>query len=272
LAGRRAEARLLAADEGEEAAIRFVLKALGDGHSFYAAPRASGLSAVAPGEASRRGKRPPLSEPREPVRGIPVIEVRAWTGTPDQGVSAAVLLRSQVRDALSRQRCGIVLDFSRNGGGNMWPMLYGLSPLIPEGVIGYFQDAAGLTRPIEKRGSTFLVAGIPQPFGRPDDAERAIEASRIAIIVGPASASSGEIVPIMFHGQGNVRLFGRPSAGRSTANSSFPLPNGGTANITTAITLDRNRNRFGGRIVPDEASDEPLRPATQWVVSGCRRR
>ncbi len=265
-------ARSLATTKGEDAAIRFVLKALGDGHSFYSPPRAAASSAADPTSASGEAKRPSLSEPKEPIQGISVIEVRAWSGTPAEGTSAADALQSQVLEAMSEQQCGVVLDFSKNGGGNMWPMLYGLSGLLTDGIIGYFQDAGGSARSIEKRADTLLVAGSPQPFGRPSAPSKPMKANRVAVVVGPRSASSGEIVPIMFHGQSNARLFGRPTAGRSTSNASFPLPNGGTANITTTITLDRNRYEFGEQVAPNEATDQPLARAAEWVASECQRK
>jgi len=213
----------IAISKGEDAAIRFVLAALGDRHSSYRPPQPPAAPTATETAGSARTR---LSQQREAVEGVPVIEVAGWSGSLPEGTAAAATLRSQVIDSLASSGCGVVLDFSSNHGGNMWPMLAGLEPLLTEGVLGYFQDAHGTNKTIEKRGGTFLVNGSAQPFVgtelRPKNA-----AAHIAVVVGPKSASSGEIVPIMLHGQSNVVLFGRPTSGHSTSNSTFRLPNGG---------------------------------------------
>ncbi|MBZ4187150.1 S41 family peptidase [Thermomonas sp. RSS23] len=265
------KARAIAAQKDEDAAIRFVIRALGDGHSSYIPPNPEVTVAASGSRATQGARAQGMSQVKDSVGGIAVIEVRSWSGPMPEGTAAANTLRDQVSAALTSQRCGLVLDFSKNSGGNMWPMLSGLSALLDEGTLGFFQDANGVTRAIEKRGQTFLVDGAPQPFGRADGTASSVAPRRIGIIVGPRTASSGEIVPIMFHGQPNVRFFGRATSGHSTANSTFPLPNKGIVNITTATTLDRNRVEFGDQLVPDESGDEPLPQAAQWVASGCSR-
>ncbi|HZH43993.1 MAG TPA: S41 family peptidase [Lysobacter sp.] len=263
-----ADARTIAATEGEDAAIRFVLKALGDGHSSYRPP--SHVDPAAPSRAPRAVRR--VAEPLATVEGIPVLRINGWSGTRDEAVAATAELRAQLVEALAGQSCGVVLDFTGNSGGNMWPMLIGLSPLLTEGVLGYFEDAGGATTVIAKRGNAIVTRAAPHPLNRAATHLPAHDAHRVAIALGPRSSSSGEIVPVLFHGQGNVRFFGRPTSGHSTVNSSFHLPNGGIANITTGVTLDRNRTRFGGRIVPDVASDQPVAEGARWVSGECRGR
>lgn len=263
-----AKADSIAASKGEDAAIRFVLAALGDHHSSYRPPQPPVPAAAVEAAQSPRTR---FSERRAAVDGVPIIEVQGWSGSISEGTAAAATLRSQLVDSLAASGCGIVLDFSSNHGGNMWPMLAGLEPLLTEGVLGYFQDAHGTNRAVEKRGSTFLVNGSAQPFAGSELQPRNA-AAHIAIVVGPKSASSGEIVPIMFHGQSNVVLFGRPTSGHSTSNSTFPLPNRGFVNITTATTLDRNKVIFGGPVAPDHLSDQPVIDAAQWIASECRRK
>jgi carboxyl-terminal processing protease len=267
------DAKSVASANGEDAAIRFVLKSLGDGHSFYrppVKPSAERLDRKAAGNANL--PKPALSELMAPVQGIPVIQINRWSGSHSESMIATASLRSQLSDALDRPVCGLVLDFSTNVGGNMWPMLVGLSPLLTEGVLGYFQDAKGVSRAIEKRGGSILANGSPHPLNGATTQLPRNSANRIAIVVGPRSSSSGEIVPIMFHGQPNVRLFGSPTSGQSTANSSFPLPNGGLANITTATTLNRNRVKFGGKIVPEVTTDQPVMDAAGWIASECHHK
>jgi hypothetical protein len=257
-----AQANAIAAASGEDAAIRHVLEALGDHHSFYLPPSTRTTTPAPPPAAE------PLSDVRPAVDGVPVIAIHGWSGSIAEGNTAATSLRSQLVDALAAQRCGVVVDFAGNHGGNMWPMLAGLAPLLTDGVLGYFQDAHGRRKAIAKQGDVLFLGGNALSF-RAGNAQPAHAARRVAIVVGPGSASSGEIVPIMFHGQGNARLFGRPTSGHSTANAPLPLPNGGMANITTGTTLDRNGVEFGGTVVPDVAGDDGVADAAKWIRSGC---
>jgi C-terminal processing protease CtpA/Prc len=73
----------------------------------------------------------------------------------------------------------------------------------------------------------------------------------------------------MFHGQANVRLFGQPTSGHSTANTMHELPNGGFVAVTTGTTLDRDGMMFGGTVDPDARGDDGVADAAQWVRSGC---
>ncbi|MGN6111858.1 MAG: S41 family peptidase [Luteimonas sp.] len=261
-----AQANDIAASSGEDAAIRYVVRALGDHHSFYLTPDAGAMAHAATPAALHTAT--PISDARPAVDGVPVVEVHGWSGSVEEGNAAATALRSQLVHALATQRCGIVLDFANNHGGNMWPMLAGLAPLVTEGLLGYFQDARGHRQAIARRGEALFLGGKPLPY-RAGGAQPAHAAGRVAIVLGPGSASSGEIVPIMFHGQGNVRLFGRPTSGHSTANTMHQLANGGFVGITTGTTLDRDGVEFGGTIVPDVAGDDGVADAAQWVRSGC---
>lgn len=266
-----ARARALASTQSEDAAIGFVLRSLGDRHSFYVPPR--GLSGATQNSAPSV-QQPPrsISRAAEPIEAVPIIHINAWSGTYGESVAAVATLRSHLVSALENQECGVILDFSNNTGGNMWPMLVGLSPVLTEGVLGYFRDAHGVDKEIEKRGDKIFFNGSSHVLNAASAQQPESAARRIAVIVGPRSSSSGEIVPIMFTGQENVQVFGRPTSGRSTANSTFTLPNGGLANITTAVTVNRHGKVFDSQVEPDTLTDNPGLVAARWVASACQRR
>jgi C-terminal processing protease CtpA/Prc len=180
-------------------------------------------------------------------------------------------LRSHLVNVLAVPRCGIVLDFSGNSGGNMWPMLVGLSPLLTEGVLGYFKDAHGTTKAIEKKAGGIFIGGSGHKLNGATIQQPRYPVVLVAVAVGARSASSGEIVPIMFHGQENVRMFGQRTSGYSTVNTTFRLPNGGTANITTAVTLDRHERVFEAHIQPETLAKKPVEAAARWISNQCQR-
>src|SRR5690606_12126045 len=134
---------------------------------------------------------------------------------------AATDTRQALVTALSKESCGMILNFSQNSGGNMWPMVMGVLPLLSEGVLGGFEGRDARRTSIVSTGSGLLVAGadhflnalaLPQPTYRPD---------HVAVILGERTASSGEIVALLFKGQNNVRYFGQRTAGVPTANQTF---------------------------------------------------
>lgn len=262
------QARLLLKTRGEHTAIHFVLEALGDRHSKYIPP--AGEAAFASKEVSYNSE-PVLSETRASIIGIPVIRIHGWSGTPQQAQAATRMLNEQLNSVLSVPRCGIILDFSHNRGGNIWPILVGLSPLLTDGVVGSFKNTQGDTRVIEKQHNKIFYRGVSHKLNSVISKQPKQQARHIALIVGPASASSGEIIPILFQGQENVRVFGQPTRGLATANTLFALPNGGSANITTALTVDRHGKIFETRLVPDEETLRPLETAANWAMRQCQR-
>ena len=78
----------------------------------------------------------------------------------------------------------------------------------------------------------------------------------------------------------HTRSFGLPTNGLSTANETFPLPDGAMILLTTAIEVDRTGKRYGDKVDPDERheaagkdGDPAMTAASAWLKtsSGCRR-
>jgi hypothetical protein len=264
------EARARAQSKNEDSAIHYVLSALGDGHSFYRPPpsQAARFWADKPTKALPVNS---LFKLQQQTAEMTVISIHGWTGSGQAALDAAMALKSQVHQALTGRRCGIVLDFSANSGGNMWPMLSGLSPLLSEGLLGAFQDSSGEKIIIEKKAGNIFYNGHIASAQAATFYQQHYPVLPIAVIVGAKTASSGEIVPIMFDGQPNVRIFGQRTAGYSTANTTYHLPNGGKAMITTAVTLNRKGKVFERFMVPDTVTTEPLPAATSWLKESCQQ-
>ena len=252
-----------ARQNGEESAIRLVLKSLGDGHSSYRAPSSSQQQSNSPPS--------PVVEIAEldSVNKMPVVRINAWSGSPQEAKEAAATVRSLIAKSLENQSCGIVLDFSANHGGNMWPMVVGLSPLYTSGTLGFFRDRNGNDQLIERRSGLVYLDKKPHYLNYSTDQQPKNLAQRIGIVIGPQTASSGEITAILFHGQPNAKFFGKDSSGHSTANRPYKLANGGTIAITTGTTLDRNQLEYGGKISPDMVTQLGVEDAADWVQSGC---
>ena len=83
----------------------------------------------------------------------------------------------------------------------------------------------------------------------------------VAVLTGPRTASSGEAVAISFKGRPRTRSFGQPTIGLSSANGTFPLPDGAMILLTTAIEADRTGKQYGEKVDPDEIVPAPAASA-----------
>ena len=176
--------------------------------------------------------------------------------------------------------CGWVVDLRQNGGGNMWPMIAGLGPLLGDGILGYFKYSKG-----PYKGDQFW--SYREGASRWNDSEvcargnlpsyrLSIPNRPVAILVSKKTASSGEGVLISFIGRPNTRSFGTPTAGLSTTTSPFVLADGSKLHLTTGVFADRTGKTYGASIVPDEVivsgasphvpdADSVLERARNWL-------
>lgn len=165
---------------------------------------------------------------------------------------------------------GWVVDLRGNGGGNMYPMLAGLGPLTGSGELGYFvtghrEEAFGYRDGEAYSRKPGRGVRVLQPYTLRQPA------SPVAVLIGPRTASSGEVTAQAFMGRPATRVFGQPSAGLTTANQLFPLPDGAELNLATSAEADRTHRQHIGPLVPDEAvpagasPDAALEAASAWL-------
>lgn len=177
----------------------------------------------------------------------------------DHGTEFADSIEALVRDLHTRGACGWIVDLRGNGGGNMWPMLAGIGPVLGEGTVGYFVEASGDTT-----GAWFYrggAAGISAGWGEGGILARVSAAPTpyrmagtppVAVLYDGGTMSSGEAVAIAFSGRPDTRSFGVASGGFATGNSTFTLPDSATLVLTTTFEADRNGVVYPVRLHPDE--------------------
>lgn len=165
-------------------------------------------------------------------------------------------IQALVREQHAAGACGWVVDLRGNGGGNMWPMLAGLGPLVGEGKLGEFHSIRGV------EGVWFHESGV-SGIDAPDGGERA-EIARVtepyqlggqppvAVLFDRGTASSGEAVAIAFIGRPGTRSFGAPSYGFTTANDGFRMPDGANLVLTVGVNADREGTPYPEGLVPDD--------------------
>jgi hypothetical protein len=131
-------------------AIRAVLAALGEKHSFLVEPRPQVRSPAGP-VAGPSPKAPPLPKWRLVAGRFGLVQLPELDtlggGREDTGPRYTAELKAGLTAMDKGPLCGWIVDLRENGGGNMWPMLLGLDPLLGNRPFGYFVAQQGVIVP-----------------------------------------------------------------------------------------------------------------------------
>ena len=147
-----------------------------------------------------------------------------------------------------------VVDLRENTGGNMYPMIAGIGPLIGDGLAGYFISPKKEEKWFYKNGASWEDARLQVKIKQPYYLKNIN--IKIAVLIGENTASSGEMTAISFIGKSNVKLFGQETAGYITANEGYPLLDGSNLYLAVARVADRNKKIYLDGIKPDVRIDE----------------
>ena len=246
-------------------AIRTAITLLRDGHSSYRS--AGGTTTIF---VALRSCAPPAAVPLSLPSNIASVRVGAFSGTIEQANAYGRQIQDAIAAADRDDLIGWIVDLRSNGGGNMWPMIAGLGPILGEGPLGYFIGPTGTETLWEygngvsrSGGNAITTVSPPYVLKR--------QQPRVAVLSDIGIASSGEATLIAFRQRANTRSFGQPTCGLSTANATFPLSDDGMFTITTSVMADRNKTRFGDSIPPDEViSDQTqmIQRAIEYAQTG----
>lgn len=208
------------------AAIRSALRRLGDGHSWF----------MAPAEVAARAERRPPSPRGERLGRVAYLAV-PWFAA-NRHVSETQLaqhIQRLVAELDTADTVGWVVDLRENRGGNMWPMLAGLGPLLGEGVSGFFTApgepdlAWSYRKGAASLGARVLVRVDGKPY------QLRTPAPPVAVLTGPATTSVNAAQRSLRHQHAAVRGGKRHDAGRARGRGaqglrgSAPTPSTGTS-------------------------------------------
>ncbi|WKZ31455.1 MAG: S41 family peptidase [Candidatus Dojkabacteria bacterium] len=248
---------MASSDGGYYTALEHILSALrkqGDNHSY--------LSSVGQFEQ-------PNSEASQPkaefISSCGYIEVPGISGFDESEFTLYIeRLRGYIKEMDEMGVEGWIIDLRSNNGGNMQPMIAGIGELFDSEVLGYFISKGGKRYTWGFRGGYYLYNNVVGIGAR---AMHGIGRKPIALLVGSATASSGEMVLVSFMGNSNTRTFGNHSAGYLTGVTPFKLPCGRILGLATAQVADRNGTVQSGVINPDVVCDEDnaLALAIKWI-------
>lgn len=257
-------------------AVRYVLAQLGDHHSFHMGAQTSRSWAEPEPESY---KKMPLASGEIQNNKYAVVRMPGVSsGSEEASTYFADQLQNLIETLARSKPHGWILDLRGNTGGNCWPMLAGIGPLLGDGTCGHFvMPGKETTEPwmyakgvagIGKNAIT-QVSRKPVKLGK--------KLPNVAVLTGPRTASSGEVVTVAFRKRPNTRSFGEPTAGLSTGNQNFHLLDGSQIFLTTSIYADREKQRYGSKILPDEqvaqssgdTQDAALEAAKVWLRKVC---
>lgn len=252
------------ASQPEEAypAIRYLLNELNDRHSFLiTSERAAEMAAPENKKAERSMPAGKMLNGSIGYLDIPSISIS------NQGVLEGYADRVQ-RLILRLHQSGAknwIIDLRENYGGNCWPMLAGLGPLLSQDTCGAFFDPVDETFNYWVYRDSAAYAGDKvqikvNRFYTLPDAPR-----KIAVLISEETVSSGELIAIAFHEQPGVRLFGHTTRGLTTSNGSYKLLDGSIINVTNALFTNRNGKAYPRGVVPNVVNDTPLEAALHWL-------
>lgn len=159
---------------------------------------------------------------------------------------------------------GWVLDLRDNQGGNCWPMLAGIGPLLGEGVCGHFKKEEHYDKWIYRAGGSYYNEDIITQVNIPPYLPY-LQNPPMAVLIGPRTSSSGEVVAVAFKNRPKTRLFGLPTSGYSTGNTNHLLSDGSMLFLAQSVYTDREKNAYRDGLSPDieiENQEETEKDAT----------
>lgn len=233
-----------------------ILEDAGDNHSFFLSPTNirqidSDKEEIIPSSKLLAGN-------------VALIKVPAFMKFDrDAVVKYSSLMQGQIRK-LDQENdiTGWIIDLRHNTGGNMWPMLSGLHPILGDEIVGYFikNDFKSPWKSNVEKNDNYIIKNPESPC---------------AILIDSLTASSGEMTAISLLGRKNTKSFGSHSAGYVTANKTYILSNGSQLLLATSWVADRNMKVYDDKIVPEiitednplTSADETVESAVKWIIA-----
>ena len=274
-------------------AIRFAIRDLDDPHSgFHPSPSApdtmsEDYESPTVGSDTSSAQRPRNQIQIPPIKsemvagGFAYLEIPRFASTDS---TLATAYASNMQDLIQRLdesgACGWIIDLRRNTGGNMWPMVAGVGPLLAGEHVGGFVDAEGSTSRWTYRGGRGLLDGevLASMHGPAYTLRDTLPP--VAVLTSSRTGSSAEAVAVAFQNRPNTRFFGKPTAGAATAPSSYQLDDGAWFYFSTHYYADREGTVYPDGIEPDVVVDTTMwddhrvarRRAAEWLqeTEACR--
>lgn len=175
--------------------------------------------------------------------------------------------RDEIAKLSSEAQCGWIIDVRKNYGGNMFPLISAVTPLLPKGT---------LMQLIDRDGNRSVITAGDEGIYLDDEylvsvSSQAADMSHlpVAILQSGGTASSAEAVVMSFMSRDGVRTFGADTAGLSTGNVTKTMPDGAVLRVTKTFMANSSGVPANGALPVHTASDDPLSAASGWLRETC---
>lgn len=257
------------------AAITYALTSLNDNHSTFSVPYENAID-------SNNGTLTANEKPHGQLldHDIGYLELPTYNKLPTVPASKDYVRLAQdaIRTADQAGACGWIVDLRNDMGGDNWPMLDAVGPLLGEGVVGWFVYPDGMKTTwsyyngkAQEGGKTMI--GIENAYHLKHPAPP------VAVLTGHNTRSAGEAIVVAFRARSHTRSFGESTAGVPTGNDLYTLSDGAILVLTVALDADRTGQTYDGPIAPDQSvpydlsqvdlsgssSDGLIQAATIWL-------
>lgn len=239
-------------------AISYAISKLNDNHSYF--------RPITELEANIENK--PLPELADEItpNDIGYIRIPFCIGTENEYNDYISEIRAKIEKQSQNELKGWIVDLRGNFGGNMWPMLLAIEPLLGNGILGYFVDAN------ENYDAWKIIDGKAY-IGDQLIMETNISSKQdlsnhfLVVLTDNQTASSGEALAVAFKLREKSKSFGQPTYGVSTGCVSHELSDGSFINLAESIFADRTKTKYGLKIKPDFEVDEneTLNAGINWI-------
>lgn len=243
-------------------AIRRALELLGDNHSFFISPAGNYVF----GNDNLDCDYQTIETPDLP-NNIGYVKVEGNFLSGESNAQYIQNIMQQISNQDDVDKIGWIIDLRNNGGGNMWPMITGLAPILGEGISGFFIDADGNEISWGIENGNAIYDGSPlDEFS--NSHQLILQNPKVAVLHNNATNSSGEATTVAFKKRPNTKSFGNPTCGRSSGNQRFNLSNSSSLFLTVSYFADREMtNYYGESIQPDVicAQEDIISNAVNWL-------
>lgn len=144
-----------------------------------------------------------------------------------------------------------IIDLRNNKGGNCWPMLAGMGPLLGNGICGWFVWPDRRSSIRYEGGTAYhnqtAMCSVRSAFRLPEEKKK-----NIVVLTGANTSSAGEILALAFRGMNNVRFMGEATAGLTTGNATYTMIDGSVLVLSVCREADRKGNMLEGKLQPDD--------------------
>lgn len=163
---------------------------------------------------------------------------------------------------------GLIIDLKEHFGGNMFPGIYSLAPILGKTTLLSFNNTK--TNFNDKKWLN-LIGSNKIAFNQPFLTDKLSFSGPIAIIVSKNTSSSGEIIASIFTGRSNCKIFGHntnKTRGDLSVNNSFRVTGDIMIHLTVSlITTVDGVFQKQEHVIVNQNSANPINNAKKWIIS-----